>query len=139
MAATPERAVGRTTEGTRREAARAMVRGMQPVVTKHIAKRGRDILRATLTSISGTAPYRTFTADVHGYPNINVGDHNVTFGQWVSQYDVQYGLTTKDNLILVEIAEDDYIAIDVESDTPLRAWRFLDDALAEDLNSIETD
>lgn len=99
-----------------RSAARALVRSLRPVIESHHERHGRQGGRATITYLHGEPAARTFTAELHG-TGLVLSDHNTTFAQAVVEYDLHSGLAVGDTLIVIELDEDDWTAIAVESDT----------------------
>lgn len=57
-----------------------------------------------------------FRVDLHG-EDLRLDEDDVTLGQTVRRYNADTGLRRGDALILLELGEGDFVAVDVESDT----------------------
>lgn len=58
-----------------------------------------------------------FSVDLHG-EDLTLDEEDVTLGQTVRRYNAEVGLEADDALILNELGEGDYVAVDVESSNP---------------------
>lgn len=95
-----------------RSTAARLAEGMRAATAAHNKSRGTGRYRATV--ISWTSQSR-FELEAHGV-DLQLDEEDVTLGQTVRAYDVLHPIHAGDALILVEVAEGDYVAVDVESE-----------------------
>lgn len=94
-------------------AARKMADAFRAAAERHSERQGPGRWRATVTR---WASADDFELDLHG-SDLTLDEQDVTLGQTVRRYDADTGIDEGDALILVELDEGDFVAVDVESDT----------------------
>lgn len=72
---------------------------------------GSGRYRATVTLWQGE---QRFAVDVHGL-DLELDEQDVTLGQSVRRYDASVGVQVGDALVLAEVADSDFVAVEVES------------------------
>lgn len=97
-----------------REAARIVATAIRNGVRRHEERVGPRVYRGTITGLSPLA------IDLHGV-DLNLDDQDVQLSQDVQRYDTSEGLAVGDQLALIEVAEGDWIATTVISDTAIRS------------------
>lgn len=95
------------------QAAKILAHAIRNGAKRHDQNAGRRVYRGTITSLSPLA------IDLHGV-DLNLDDQDVEFSQDVARYDASEGLHAGDQLGLIEVADGDWIAVSVQSDTAVR-------------------
>jgi hypothetical protein len=86
---------------------------IQQAPKRHQEQNGSGRYRATVTRWDSPG---AFTVDLHGH-DLDLTDDDVTLGQTVRRYEADVGIKEGDNLVLLELADGDFVAVEVESDT----------------------
>jgi hypothetical protein len=96
-----------------RTAARAIARAVKEGSRTGHDDYGGGRYRATVTRWVSQSDFRL---DVHG-EDLELDEDDVNLGQSVRRYDAGPGIDVGDSLILIEVGEDDFVAVEVESVT----------------------
>jgi hypothetical protein len=96
-----------------REAARAIAQAVHGAHDEQSSADGTGRYRATVLRWGGQ---KDFALDLHG-EDLELDEDDVTLGQSVRRYDADVGIEEGDLLVLLEVGDGDFSAVDVESDT----------------------
>lgn len=86
--------------------------GLRSVLAAHTERVGTGRYRATVTAWNDQTD---FELDVHGL-DLTLDAQDVNLGQTVRGYDAITPIDVGDALILVQVGEGDYVAVEVESE-----------------------
>jgi hypothetical protein len=98
-----------------REIARDFVDAIRTGARQDAEERGPGRFRGEVTRWGGEDD---FVIGLHG-EDMDLDEDDVTLGQSVRTYHRDVGIDVGDTLILVEVGEADFVAVDVESDNDL--------------------
>jgi hypothetical protein len=90
-----------------------IARAMRKAARHHAQQAGPGRYLATVVRWES---HDDFALDVHG-EDLELDDDDVTLGQSVRRYDRDVGVAQGDDLVLIEIADDEYVAVEVASDS----------------------
>lgn len=92
--------------------ARRLSAGLRAAIAAHTERAGTGRYRATVTAWNSQTD---FELDVHGV-DLVLDEQDVNLGQTVRAYDAITPIDVGDALILVQVGEGDYVAVEVESE-----------------------
>lgn len=93
-------------------AATKLAAALRAAAKAHAREDGPGRYRATITRWQGEDD---FVCDLHG-SDVTLDEHDITLGRTVRRAIAEDGIAVDDALILVELGEGDYAAVDIESD-----------------------
>lgn len=96
-----------------RAAAKIIAGAIQGAPKKHAEKQGSGRYRGQITSWRNESDFKV---DLHGVDLPLLDEDDITLGQSVRKYHATTGLEVGDVLVLMELSEDDFVAVDVESE-----------------------